>query len=154
MTKDSNDRSLDALVTSRGDDFALRGARCGTCDALFYPLRKACERCGSTTMHEEPLPRTGTLWSWTSQNFPPPAPPYFRGEDKATYAPYWVGYVDLGEVLVLSRVRGEGGLTVGDPMKLELEPLPGADGSVPALIPVFVRFSPSSPSAASVRAVR
>lgn len=120
------------------DGPVLRGSRCGQCNALFFPLRAACERCGANAMHEQVLPRRGHLWSWTSQNFPPPAPPYFRAEDKAAYVPYCVGYVDLGEILVLARVHADAGLQIGARMHLELRALPGADPGVPTQIPVFV----------------
>ena len=39
-------------------------------------------------------PRRGRLWAWTTQDFPPPSPPYAgpTGED---FVPFGVGYVEL-----------------------------------------------------------
>jgi uncharacterized protein len=62
-------------------------------------------------MVDEPLPTTGTLWSWTIQGFRPKSPPY-TGPDE--FVPYGVGYIDLGVVKVESR------LTVSDPDQLKI----------------------------------
>jgi uncharacterized OB-fold protein len=50
------------------------------------------------------LPDRGTLWTWTVQAFEP-KPPYRAPE--SGFTPYGVGYVDLGEVIVESRLTGE-----------------------------------------------
>ena len=51
----------------------------------------------------------GRLWAWTTQEFPPPSPPY-TGPTGDDFVPYGVGYVELGdEVRVetrLTRRRG------------------------------------------------
>jgi uncharacterized OB-fold protein len=47
-----------------------------------------------------PLARTGTLWTYTVQGFRPKSP--YDGPEE--FSPYAVGYVDLGEVLVESRL--------------------------------------------------
>jgi len=46
------------------------------------------------------LSREGVLWSWTIQGFRPKEP--YIGP--TTFAPYGVGYVDLGDVIVESRL--------------------------------------------------
>ena len=70
------------------------------------------------------LSRRGRLWAWTTQDFPPPSPPYSgpTGED---FVPFGVGYVELpGEVKVETR------LTEADPevlvhgMEMELAIVP------------------------------
>ena len=49
------------------------------------------------------LSRTGTLWSWTRQDFKPKEP--YTGPD--VFVPYLVGYVELpGEVIVETRIVG------------------------------------------------
>jgi uncharacterized protein len=70
----------------------------------------------------------GTLWTWTVQAFEP-KPPYRVPADG--FAPYGVGYVDLGDVIVEARLLGEpGGFEIGLPVRLALLPLwPGPDGS-------------------------
>jgi uncharacterized OB-fold protein len=63
-------------------------------------------------MAEHLLARRGRLWAWTTQDFPPPSPPYTgpAGED---FVPFAVGYVELpGEVKVETR------LTDSDPDRL------------------------------------
>ena len=60
-------------------------------------------------MAEHLLPRRGRLWAWTTQDFPPPSPPY-AGPTGKDFVPFGVGYVELpGEVKVETR------LTESDP---------------------------------------
>jgi uncharacterized OB-fold protein len=55
------------------------------------------------------LSPTGTVWTWTSQEFVPPAPPYTGPETRETFEPYYVGYVELeGHLRVESRLVGFG----------------------------------------------
>lgn len=60
------------------------------------------------------LPRRGTLWTFTTQEFLPKEP-YAGGETPETFRPYGVGLVQLGE-----EVRVEGRLTEADPDKLRI----------------------------------
>ena len=102
----------------------LIGSRCGACGIVTFPSQDSCPRCASTTMEEALLSRRGRLWAWTTQDFPPPSPPYSgpTGED---FVPFGVGYVELpGEVKVETR------LTEADPevlvhgMEMELAIVP------------------------------
>jgi uncharacterized OB-fold protein len=73
-------------------------------------------------MAEHLLPRRGRLWAWTTQEFPPPSPPYAgpKGDD---FVPYGVGYVELGgEVKVETRLTETKGLRIGMEMELVLVP--------------------------------
>ena len=63
-------------------------------------------------MGQHLLPRRGTLWTWTTQEFLPKEP-YASGETAETFRPYGVGLVQLGD-----EVRVEGRLTVSDPAEL------------------------------------
>lgn len=65
----------------------------------------------------EALPATGTLWSCTVQRFRPKSPPY-AGPD--AFEPYAVGYVDLGPLIVESRLTGADpeAFRIGMPMRL------------------------------------
>jgi hypothetical protein len=61
---------------------------------------------GDAAQHHAPvaLSRTGTLWSWTSQEFRPKSPPYAGPE---AFVPFLLGYVELpGEVIVETRIEG------------------------------------------------
>ena len=71
------------------------------------------------------LARRGTLWSFTSQNFRPPAPPYDGNDDNQSFQPYLLGYVELeGELLVEGRLIecDAETLELGQPMELRIVP--------------------------------
>lgn len=92
----------------------LIGGRCAECAAVTFPNQDACPRCGSQKMEQHLLPRQGVLWAWTTQEFLPKEP-YASGETDATFKPFGVGVVQLGE-----EVRVEARLTESDPAKLRI----------------------------------
>jgi uncharacterized OB-fold protein len=63
-------------------------------------------------MEQHLLPRRGSLWTWTTQEFLPKEP-YAGGETMETFKPYGVGIVQLAD-----EVRVEGRLTESDTTKL------------------------------------
>jgi uncharacterized OB-fold protein len=63
-------------------------------------------------MEEALFDRRGSLWTWTTQGFPPKSPPFKAGID---YEPYAVGYVEFA-----GQARVEGRLTESDPDKLRI----------------------------------
>jgi len=78
-------------------------------------------------MAEHLLPRRGRLWAWTTQEFPPPAPPY-AGSTGDAFVPYGIGYVELAdEVRVETRLTTMEGLRIGIDMELVLVPFGAAD---------------------------
>lgn len=92
---------------------ALLGARCSLCGAVTFPSSPGCPRCGEDKTEPTELPRTGTLYTWTTQEFLPKLP--YRGpETPQTFEPWAVGYVELGDQL-----RVEGRLYDVDLEKLE-----------------------------------
>jgi uncharacterized OB-fold protein len=102
----------EGVFTWPSDAPQLIGSRCSACAIVTFPAQGSCPRCASAEMAEQPLPRRGRLWAWTTQEFPPPSPPYAgpRGE---SFVPFGVGYVELpGEVKVETR------LTETDPQRL------------------------------------
>jgi uncharacterized OB-fold protein len=112
----------EGLFTGPTDAPRLVGGRCGACGIVTFPSQASCPRCASEQMGEHPLARRGRLWAWTTQEFPPPSPPYTgpTGED---FVPYGVGYVELGgEVRVESRLTETDGLENGMEMELVLVP--------------------------------
>ena len=101
------------VFTWPSDQPQLIGGGCARCAAVTFPFQPSCARCGSTEMERKLLPRRGTLWSWTTQEFLPKEP-YAGGETEATFQPYGVGLVQLGD-----EVKVEARLTEADPGRLE-----------------------------------
>ena len=93
----------------------LIASRCVACGEVTFPQQDSCPSCTERGAEEILLSRRGTLWTWTVQHFPPPAPPYIGSADRESFVPFGVGYVELPE-----GIRVEGRLTVNDPAKLEI----------------------------------
>lgn len=107
---------------------ALRGSACTACGTTTFPAQSSCPRCGRSTMVETALPASGRLWSFTVQDFEPKAP--YRG--RGAFEPYGVGYVDLGPVIVETRltVNDPAALSIGQPMTLTtIEAFDDPDGT-------------------------
>jgi len=101
------------LFTGPSDAPRLLGSRCRACGEVSFPAQGSCPACTGTETEEVPLAREGTLWTWTIQRFPPPAPPFLG--DREAFQPFGVGYVELPE-----GVRVEARLTLNDPEALEI----------------------------------
>ncbi len=102
----------------------LIGSRCDACGIVTFPAQDSCPRCASTEMSEQLLARRGRLWAWTTQDFPPPSPPY-AGPTGSAFVPFGVGYVELpGEVRVETRLTESDpdALAIGMEMELTLVP--------------------------------
>lgn len=70
-----------------------------------------------------PLSRSGTLWSWTSQDFRPKSPYEGPSTSPQDFTPYLIGYIELtGEVIVESYIVGAAlsDLRLGMPMSFTL----------------------------------
>ncbi len=103
------------IFTWPSDEPRLIGSRCVACGNHMFPQQRGCPKCSGSETETVELGRTGTLWTWTVQGYPPKSPPYAGNVDPKTFEPYGVGYVELpGEVKVEAR------LTVADPDKLEI----------------------------------
>jgi uncharacterized OB-fold protein len=103
----------EGIFTWPSDEPQLIGSRCTECQIVTFPTQGSCPRCASTSMEEHLLARQGRLWAWTTQDFPPPAPPY-TGPTGGAFVPFGVGYVEVGDVKVETR------LTEADPAALHL----------------------------------
>ena len=106
------------------DDPQLIGSRCTACGIVTFPSQDSCPRCASTAMTEHLLARRGRLWAWTTQEFPPPSPPY-AGAGGRDFVPFGVGYVELpDEVKVETRLTESNpdALRTGMAMELVLVP--------------------------------
>ena len=105
----------DGVFTWPADKPRLLGSKCTACGNIMFPTQSGCSRCSSDSTEVHELGRTGTLWTWTVQGYPPKSPPYAGNTDPKTFEPFGVGYIELpGEVKVESR------LTVNDPEQIEI----------------------------------
>jgi uncharacterized OB-fold protein len=109
---------VDAGIFVDGPDGAprLRGSRCGACGVVTFPTQSGCPRCFSDDQADVALPDRGTLWTFTTQGFPPKAPPegsYLGALDP--FEPFCVGYVELE-----GACKVEARLTEPDPSKLRI----------------------------------
>lgn len=94
-----------ALIAGKGSD-----------GSLIFPYRRNRLVNGKLEELEKvELPRRGTLWTFTSQVFRPPSPPYAGDDDAKSFAPFTVGYVELPGAL-----RIETRLTEPDPARLQI----------------------------------
>ncbi len=87
----------DALAADAEGRSVLIGAVCRSCGSRMFPFAPVCPACMSEEMAREPMPRLGTLYSFTIVHVGP----------KNWQKPYALGYVDLENgVRVFSHLRG------------------------------------------------
>jgi uncharacterized OB-fold protein len=103
----------DGLFTWPSEEPRLLGAVCASCSTTTFPSQDSCPRCTGNDMVEAPLPRQGRLWTFTVQGFCPKDP--YAGPAGAEFVPYGVGYVELGQ-----QVMVEARLTENDPERLSI----------------------------------
>lgn len=119
-----------------GDDSPhLIGGTCRMCPTTVFPYQDSCPRCTGQTMEEVLLPSSGTLWSFTVQNFKPKEP--YIGP--SAFVPYGVGYIDLGDVVIEARLEENDAsrLRIGQRMTLALVPFETADPAAEVVSYVF-----------------
>jgi uncharacterized OB-fold protein len=79
----------------------LFGGRHRQTGRIVFPCPAGSEGAQYETIK---LGRSGTLWSWTIQRFPPKSPPYAGPK---VFEPFAMGYVELpGETIVVARLTG------------------------------------------------
>ena len=102
----------------------LVGSRCRPCGTTMFPRQQSCPRCTASDTEDRLLPALGTLWSFTVQGFEPKRP--YLGPSGADFAPYGVGYVQLGEEIIVESRLTESDpdrMRIGDPVELVLIPV-------------------------------
>ena len=102
----------EGLFTWPSEHPALLGSCCPDCGETTFPVKRACPACPSQACEEVELGRSGTLWTWTVQHFPPPHP--WTGNARE-FVPFGVGYIELED-----GVRVEARLTENDPSRLRI----------------------------------
>lgn len=111
----------------------LLGSRCATCDTPYFPASTLCHnpKCTNSDTHDAEFGPTGTLWSYSVQNYPPPPPARYD----EPYVPYALGVIDLDDgIRVVGRMSTDdpSSLVVGGKVELVIEPLyTEEDGSKP-----------------------
>jgi uncharacterized protein len=103
------------LFTSSDEGPRLLGSKCARCGVMTFPAQQGCPRCTCEDMEETPFERRGTLWTFTTQGFPPKSPPYAIQVTAETFEPYAVGYVEFA-----GQAKVEGRLLESDPTKLRI----------------------------------
>lgn len=104
----------DALFASV-EPVALKGSACRSCGATVFPSLGSCPMCTGVEVDDVALPTEGTVWSWTTQHFEPKPP--FRTDG---FAPFSIGYVDLGPVIVEGWLLGRTQWCIGERVRLVL----------------------------------
>lgn len=101
----------------------LIGSRCKSCEDYFFPKVSVCRNpnCRGRNVEEVLLSRTGKLWSFVIQQYPPP-PPFPKYEP---FVPYGIAEVKLPEgIRVLGQVTSGSSLDslqIGSEMELAVE---------------------------------
>ncbi len=112
----------------------LKGSKCRQCASVSFPQQASCAKCTANDSELIDLPTDGILWSWTTQEFPPASPPYIGCVQPADFKPFYLGYVQLGDlVCVQSRLTLAADVTpeIGMPLELHIEEFAEAsDGGV------------------------
>ncbi len=105
----------EGVFTWPSDEPQLIGSHFPESGVTVFPRAAACPKTASRVAEDVLLPRRGTLWSWTIQGFPPKNPPYVGTESAKDFKPYGVGYVLLGDQVIV-----ESRLTLNDPADLQI----------------------------------
>jgi len=109
---------IEGLFTWPSDKPQLIASRCKKCGAVSFPKAAFCGNPDCEKLRENveeiKLSNSGTLWSFTTQIYAPPAP--FK---KEPFEPYGIAMVDTEEGLrVLGILTSNDNLKVG--MKVEM----------------------------------
>ena len=123
----------------------LIGSECAACGLVSFPAAPDCVRCARTDSKERLLADRGTLWTYTTQDFRPPSPPYDGPE---AFEPYAVGYIELpGELLVEARLTepDPDKLRIGQEMRLTLVPYTVRDDGTEVMTFAFAPAEEETP---------
>jgi len=127
MTHKTPAPAVQGLFTMDPREPRLLGTQCRACGTYFFPAERTFCRnpaCDEAALREVELSRAGTVWSYTSANYKPPAP--FVAKDP--FEPFAIAAVELEEegITILGQVAdgiGVDALETGMPMELVLREL-------------------------------
>jgi uncharacterized protein len=129
-----------------GDEPVLLALRCDGCAATVFPPRATtCPNpaCRSDELSTVELSRTGTVWSWAVNHYPPPSP--YVAPDP--FEPYTVVAVALdGEGLTVLGQLVDGDpadLAVGTPVEVAATTVLEEDGGARAMYGFRVMSAPA-----------
>jgi len=125
--------AIDGWFVADGELAHLIGSMCKGCGSYFFPKETFFCRnpsCRSGEFEELALSRTGKLWSFTDNRYPPPAP--YVAPDP--FVPYIVAAVELDreKMVVLGQFASDvsiGDLKAGMAMELVIDTLYEDDDS-------------------------
>lgn len=123
MTVGERIPAVEGLFREEADGTArLLGSRCASCGTPYFPKTDRCRHpeCSDSKIEDAEFGPTGALWSYSVQNYPPPAPARYD----EPYTPYAVAVVDLDEGLrVVGRLTDGASPKAGTPVELVVAPL-------------------------------
>jgi uncharacterized OB-fold protein len=123
----------EGLFRVDGDRAVLFGSRRRSSGVVKFPAERPELFDGAPEIQEDieaiELSTEGTLYTYTTQEFPPPLP-YKGNRDPKVFQPYVVGFVELAEgVLVETLIVGAAGeLHIGQPLVSTTTTLQPAEG--------------------------
>ncbi len=111
-------------ITNEHGELCLLANQCKQCGQWHFPTVDSCLRCQSTELAEAPLSNTGTLWSWTSQNYMPKTPPFADTALIEEFTPFLLGYIEFAEgIRVIGRLQNVTQEQLEIDMKMQVRPL-------------------------------
>jgi uncharacterized protein len=146
--------AVEGWFTTDPDRPHLIGAKCPQCTTVVFPPRDGpCPNpaCTSAVLEPTELSRLGTVWSYTENHYPPPAP-YVAADPFEPYALAAVELADEGIVVLGQVARGvrASELKVGMGMQLEIDTL-YRDDEHEYLVYVWAPAAPAAPANGEAR---
>ncbi len=88
---------VEGLFTEQDGTARLLGSRCATCGTPYFPASSLCHHpdCDDSATADAAFGPSGTVWSYSYQNYPPPSPAVYD----EPYEPYALAVVDLDDGL-------------------------------------------------------
>ncbi|MCP4988995.1 MAG: hypothetical protein GY928_23940 [Colwellia sp.] len=113
-----------SILSEENGKINLLAGHCQICGRLYFPSQENCSVC-EIQLQEYKLPRQGSIWSWTTQNFQPKSPPYDDKQGIDNFQPFFLGIIDLGnEIRITAKLVDVHMSNIQIGMPVELVELP------------------------------